>query len=297
MNFVEFTDGYKWTDLQDFTIDTSAVATAGLGLVAKIGLGKRVATVLGIKQAGVAGNLIDGLLDFTGSVFRGSATSAGLQGALLDLFKLAEKTEGALQPLFKAGENVIRASTAFAAVAAPLLGPVTTPAGALARIARGLIAAPALLEAGVNLLGALTGFWGVAQPLLPEIPAKPGNVFLDPQFHDAAEKFAMKNTFPLDPGFRGETSRPRRRSQAKRPPRRPTRRTGREIIPGLPGLGGGGPIDFITQLPSRPVRLGSPPRPILPDIAGPRFKARFRGRIGVSDLQEIIRELKKLGPP
>ena len=197
IDFVQFNDQFAWTDPQQFAIDSAAVATAGLGLAAKIGLGKRIATVMGVKQAVGLGALIDGVIDFMGALFSSTIKGGGTInpsdqiGALLSLIAGTKK---GIDPLLDSVINVVRASTGLTAIVAPILqkGIPTTPAG----FARVIVKAPAILAGITNLFGALVGFWAVAEPLIPDLSRRP--LPLDPQFRDAA----LRQVLPLDPGLR-----------------------------------------------------------------------------------------------
>ena len=199
IDFVQFNNQYAWTDPQQFAIDSAAVATAGLGLAAKIGLGKRIAAVMGVKQAAGLGTLIDGVIDFTGALFTGGLNPSDQVTAFL---RLISTTKKGINPVLDAVINVVRASTRLTSIVAPILqrGIPDSPAG----FARIIVKAPAILAGITNLFGALVGFWAVAEPLLPEIPSGRLTIPLDPQFRDAARRQVL----PLDPGLRGEKDRP-----------------------------------------------------------------------------------------
>ena len=192
IDFVQFNNQFAWTDPQQFAIDSAAVATAGLGLAAKIGLGKRIAAVMGVKNAVGLGTLIDGVIDFTGALFAGGLDPSDQVTAFL---RLISTTKKGINPVLDSVINVVRASTGLTAIVAPILqrGIPTTPAG----FARVIVKAPAILAGITNLFGALVGFWAVAEPLIPDLSRRP-DILLDPQFRDAA----LRQVLPLDPGLR-----------------------------------------------------------------------------------------------
>ena len=293
LDFVKFNDAWAWESLQDFAIDTSAVATAGAGLAAKLGLGKRLAAVLGVKSAPLTGTIIDAVLDLVGSTIGGNIVNPA--GRIKEILNLIAKTEGAVGALAKVGGNLVNATVKLGAVIGPLLGP--TPGGVIGKALQVGIAAPNILNAAVDVFASIMGFWAVAEPLLPEIPAKSIDLPIDPQFRAAVEEFNKKQIFPLDPGLRGRPpTRPRAEPQAEPPPvvgppgpARPlTTLTTGEILPGLqspitPPAGGLQPITLEGVVR----KTGD-----LTRATGP-FIQRLSARIGLSDFARILEELRK----
>ena len=321
---MQFNDAWAWETLQDFAIDTSAVAVAGAGLAAKIGLGKRVAGVLGVKTSPITGTIIDAVIDLVGSTIT-KGFGFNPSDKITEILNLIGRTESAIAPLGKAGANLIRATTALGAVIFPLL-PTGPPS-----IGQGLkvvIALPAIVTAAVNVFGAIMSFWAVAEPLIPELPPGRIDLPLDPQFRQAAKKFAQHQIFPLDPGFRGETSRvltaAERAEQEKQERFKAQRDATQKFIDEL--VGPPPPLPTIQDPPTDPGDPAPPPPvfdPILlpgggvkippptaglpfitaqvakrsPGDTGPArvvFTRRF-ANAGPSDLLRIIEELKKRG--
>ena len=299
IDFVQFNDQFAWTDPQQFAIDSAAVATAGLGLAAKVGLGKRIAGVMGVKNAVGLGTLIDGVIDFTGALLTGGLNPSDQVSALL---RLISRTKKGINPVLDAVINVVRASTGLTAIVAPILqrGIPTTPAG----FARVIVKAPAILTGITNLFGALVGFWAVAEPLLPEIPSgRLTTIPLDPQFRDAARRQVL----PLDPGLRGEGDR----SEPEPDPFSEQRRETLDILKELvkkrklptirdPPLDPGPPppvpgVFDPTLIPGGGVLL--PPVGMVakksPNDKGPARVVFTRHFMAQPDLRRIIEELKK----
>ena len=258
IGFVRFNNQYAWTDPAEFAVDTAAVGTAGLGLVAKIGLGKRIATVAGVKAAVPAGNLIDALIDFTGGVLTGSLQTPNPADLVRDLFALGRRTEGAVGPVIGAGGKVLEATTGLARVIAPFLGAPLTPATGL----KALVALPAAVKAGTDLLGSILNLWSVAEPLIPEIPLAREALPLDPAFRNALKP--PRAPLPLDPAFRNalENALP-------------------EVTPDLP------PPPPAEPPPVEP----EPLPPVVARVNRPEFIRRFSG--GLTDFRRIIAELKE----
>lgn len=170
VRFVEFNDKWRWTSAKDFALDTSAMATAGLGLLAKVGLGNRVLAVLGVKSAPTAGVLIDGIIDAVGALLTGG--KAGVPGVGDILQGALEVLTGVQQTAaVKHGTNVVNATVKLGNLIGPFLGkPLTAP---------GLLTTGgAIIGAGAQLLASIVGLWGAVEEHLPERPllrpAEPG---------------------------------------------------------------------------------------------------------------------------
>lgn len=256
VDFVKFNDQFAWTTIKDVIIDTSAVATAGAGLLAKLGLGKRIAAVGLVKTAGISGALIDGLIDFTGSVLRGGLNPAD---AITDVLNLAGRTQKAIQPITNAGEAVVDATVKLGSIIAPFLSPQ-------ARVFPLLAAVPTIINAGVDLFASVFSFWGVVEPVIEDLggrrpPAGVGGTLpaVDPVFREALRR-------------QGEEARV---EPPKKPPR-PPREKGDRPTGGLP-----------TRIDGRQF-LNAPEVPHDRQMFFRRFS-----RIGIPDIRRIIEELKR----
>ena len=285
---MEFNNRFAWTSAQEAAIDTAAVATAGLGLAAKIGLGKRIATVLGIKSAGVSGALIDGLIDFSGALLTGQASNP--VKAIGNLLDLIGRTEGALKPVTKALQTIVSSTAILGSIISPFLGVGTAPPSRILV----LTAIPKAVQAVTDLFGAIMSLWGVVEPLLPEPGTGP----------------ITRPILPLDPAFRNalldvEAKERKRRPFRAKVPRPRTRarfdpETRRELPPEEPAPIPQDILEVLADLP--PGRRPDGIEIIQPPIPGPPepqrrqnpgvFFRRFRNGTGGLDLLRIIKELK-----
>ena len=286
LDFVQFNNQFAWTSVQEAAIDTAAVATAGLGLAAKIGLGKRVAAVLGIKSAGVSGALIDGLIDFTGAILTGQATNP--LKAIESLLELIGRSEKALKPVTGALQKVVSATATLGLIISPFLakpGP-----GTIIALATAL---PKAIDAVADLFGAIMSLWGVVEPLLPEpgTGVLPGPILpLDPAFRNALLDAGNK---AKRPGFRAKVPRPR-----VKPRFDPETRM--ELPPEEPGQLTQEQLEILFESERRPddIKITGPPLPgpesqaQAPPTPGGFFR-RVRNASGNLDLLSIIRELKE----
>ena len=291
--FVKFNNQWAWTDAQSFAIDTAAVGTAGLGLLTKTNLGKRVLTVMGVKHAAPLGAIIDGIIDFVGVMIKPGASP---ESALKRLLGIISKTQKGVDPTIDAFNNVLRATVGLATIIEPLVGAGIPSSGV--GIFRVIVKAPQILNGVTNVFASLLGLWGVVEPLIPEL----GHAALptDPAFRDAVRKFNRSKVLPLDPGLRRglEPSRALSATPIKGRPRQKARFKGRrEVAPDS-----GSPLtDEVLQtlleaqeeghrlpdgvevktmlVPGEVARKGS-------------FLSRFSGR-NSTDLRDILQELKK----
>ena len=290
--FVKFNNKWAWTDSTEFAIDTAAVGTAGLGLAAKVGLGKRVLTVMGVKHAVPLGAIIDGIIDFVGVMIKPGASP---ESALKRLLGIISKTQRGVDPTLDAFNNVLRATVGLGQIIEPLVGAGIPSSGVgLFRI---IAKAPQILNGVTNVFASLLGLWGVVEPLIPEL----GKAALptDPAFRDAVRKFNRSKVLPLDPGLRRglEPSRALSTTAIKGRPRvRPKFKGRREIAPDS-----GEPLtDEILQTLLEAQEKGHR----LPDgveiktmlVPGEvarkgSFLSRFSGR-NRTDLRDILQELK-----
>jgi len=282
---VQFNDRWAWENVQDFAIDTAAVATAGLGLKAKIGLGKRIATVFGVKHAALGGNVIDGLIDLTGALFSGSGFTTPTQ-LIGDILTFAAKSRKDLAGLFNAGNAVVDASVRLGTAIGGILDPLAKPTDIILKP----VAIGKAIQAGVDLLAALMGFWGVLEPVLP----KPGETLtgggaplpLDPAFRNALLDVGVKAG---KPGFL---------STIKGRPRVTARFEGRmELPPEPPAPISEDVLEKLFEAQERGERL--PDDITITKIVGSPamverglFTRRF-SRMGQPDLRRILEELKK----
>ncbi len=197
LRFVESNNRWAWTDSQSFALDTSAFATAGLGLLAKVGLGNRILTVLGIKHAPTAGVIIDGMIDAVGSMLTGGEGRLPGVGdtlkAALEVLRGVQQTD-----LVKHGTAVVTATVKLGSLIQPFLGAPVSPLRAVAAI-------PAIINAGAKLFGAILGLWGVVEPLLPEPKPKPATgmrgdpPLTDPVFRNALAEIEEEPPAPPPP--------------------------------------------------------------------------------------------------
>ena len=295
LRFVAFNNSWAWTDATEFAIDTAAVGTAGLGLKAKVGLGKRVLAVMGVKQAVPLGAIIDGIIDFVGVMI-----SPGVkpETALKKLLNIIERTQKGVDPTVDAFNNVLRATLGLGQIIEPIVkgGIPTTPLG----IFRLAVAAPQILSGVTNVFSSLLGLWGAVEPLIPELPGRTV-LPVDPQFRDAVRKFNASKVIPLDPGLRRglEPSRTLSTTEIKGRPRQKAKFEGRrEVAPDS-----GSPVtdeilEALLEAQERGDRLpdGIEIKTML--VPGElqagrgQFLSRFRGK-NASDLRLIIQELKK----
>lgn len=279
VQFVEFNNRFAWTDFVDFAVDTSAVATAGAGLAAKIGLGKRIATVLGVKAAGPEGVFIDAMIDVVGSLLQGGKTGipGNPVGAVKGLMNLFAKTGSELAPVVKAAEGILTATSALGSIVTPFLGIRDIPS-AVGAVPQLVTALPRAIDALTNLVGSIFNFWGQVEPLLPERPplGEPGSRNLLRE-------------------LRGDVPRPREvwlTPLSGDPP--PTPEGGFKPPPGVDYEewlhGGMLPKDIRKFIP-----IIVPPPPIGPvtDEDRLQFSRRARNSGGASDLRRILEELKR----
>ncbi len=193
LRFVQFNDRFKWTDPQDFALDTSAVATAGLGMLAKVGLGNRILTTFGVKNAPTAGVIIDGIIDAVGAMLTGGKSPfpgvGDIVKAALEVLTGAQQTD-----LVKRGTAVVAATVKFGKLIQPFLGGPVSPLALVTAV-------PAIVKAAVDLFGSLLGLWGVVEESLPE--PKPGRgmrgdpPLTDPVFRNALAAIERKAPRPI----------------------------------------------------------------------------------------------------
>ena len=294
LQFVQFNNKWAWDNPTDFAIDTAAVGTAGLGLLTKTSLGKRVLTVMGVKHAVPLGAIIDGVIDFVGVMISPGANPGD---ALKKLLGIISRTQKGVDPTLDAFNNVVRATTGLGQIIAPLVGSgiPTGPVGIFRIVAQ----APAILNGVTNVFASLLGLWGAVEPFIPQAKTV---LPVDPQFRDQVRKFNRSKILPLDPGLRRglEPSRTLTTTEIKGRPRIKAKFEGRrEVAPDT-----GDPLsDDVLEL----LLLAQDEGKRLPDgieiktmlVPGEierrgSFLSRFRGR-SATDLQEILRELKKRG--
>jgi len=279
--FVKFNDQWAWEDFRSFSIDTAAVATAGLGLAAKIGLGKRIAAVFGVKQVDLGGAVIDSMIDFAGALFSGKVQNpVNLIG---EVFSFIAKSREDLAPIFNAGNRVVDASVAVGAAIGGILDPkLLTP-----------IALGKAIPAVIDLFGAILGLWGVIEPALP----KPGTTLPG----------AVSTPLPLDPAFRNalrdvgkKAGKPDFRSSITPRPRARPRfdpQTRMELPPEDPAPISEELLEKLFKAQEEGKRL--PDGITITKIAGSpatvqrQFFTRRFSRMGQPDLRRIIDELKK----
>ena len=295
LKFVQFNNEWAWKDAQSFAIDSAAVGTAGLGLAAKVGLGKRVLAVMGVKHAAPLGIIVDGVIDFLGVMIQPGANP---DTAIKRLLNIIGKTQKGVDPTVDAFNNVLRATVGLGTIIEPLvgLGVPTGPLGVFRIIAK----APQILNGVTNVFASLLGLWGVVEPLIPEV----GKTVLpvDPAFRDAVRKFNRSKVLPLDPGLRRGLE-PSKTTLTTTPikgrPRTKAKFEGRrEVAPDSPAVADD-VLQILLEAQEKGLRLpdGVEVKTMLVPgevRAKGSFLSRFSGR-NRTDLRDIIAELKRKG--
>ncbi len=251
---------------------------------------------MGVKHAVPLGVIIDGVIDFLGVMI---TPGKDPETALNKLFRIITNTRKGVDPTLDAFNNVVRATVGLGSIIEPIVGAgiPTSPLGVFRIIAK----APQILNGVTNVFASLLGLWGVIEPLIPEVGGTALPV--DPAFRNQVRKFNASKVFPLDPGLRRGLEPSRTTLTVTpvkgRPRTRPKFEGRQEVAPDLDPLS-----DDILQALLEAQEEGHR----LPDgieiktmlVPGElqagrgSFMSRFRGR-SATDLQEILRELKKRG--